>query len=289
MATVRSVIGAAVVVASLLALAHAESAAVPVVAWSSQPGAVVQDGLKAGKSLPGDALVQNHLPALSQAKDLIALLFLTPKLSTVDFARQDASKSSCFSGLQGILAESGSQLFAPRVLASSSGIPDALASLTWDNVSRVSPAEALSLRLISTGRHLVVVELQQDGDDDDVTTQLVALDRVVANVYGQLSQQDGLNVVALLSAEQPAQPTQIAQAAAEHQARVRRNIDRLSKDATVRLQEKHAFFTFPIFMGIIVTLLVLFIALMGIYVIMQTQNPDRFASSSDKPLIVPAN
>ena len=49
------------------------------------------------------------------------------------------------------------------------------------------------------------------------------------------------------------------------------------------------YFTAPIFMGLFVGLLIVFMAFIGVYELMIIQNPDRFASTSDKCLTVPAN
>ena len=51
----------------------------------------------------------------------------------------------------------------------------------------------------------------------------------------------------------------------------------------------YLYFTTPIFMGIFVGLFIVIIGLIGVYELMIVQNPDRFASTSDKCLTVPAN
>jgi hypothetical protein len=51
----------------------------------------------------------------------------------------------------------------------------------------------------------------------------------------------------------------------------------------------YLYFTSPIFMGLFVGAILVFFSFLGSYELLIVQNPDRFASSSDKPLIVPAN
>ncbi len=59
--------------------------------------------------------------------------------------------------------------------------------------------------------------------------------------------------------------------------------------ALVTYNLSYLYFTPPIFMGVFVGLLVVFFSFIGAYQLLITENPDRFASTSDKNLIVPAN
>ena len=49
------------------------------------------------------------------------------------------------------------------------------------------------------------------------------------------------------------------------------------------------YFTPPIFMGLFAGFFILIIAFIGVYELMIVQNPDKFASTSDKCLTVPNN
>jgi hypothetical protein len=51
----------------------------------------------------------------------------------------------------------------------------------------------------------------------------------------------------------------------------------------------YLYFTPPIFMGILVGLLIVFVGFIGVYELMISQNPDRLPSSTDKNLVVPNN
>ena len=51
--------------------------------------------------------------------------------------------------------------------------------------------------------------------------------------------------------------------------------------------QEYLYFTAPIFMGLIVGLFVVVIGLIGVYALFVIENPDRFASVTDKCLNVP--
>lgn len=290
------------VLCAFLALVCSASGDVPVLGWSSKPSLFPAQGdFVLGQS--ADDVVKTQLNKVCSQSEGTTLLFIQDELSINDFSEETSSHGLGFKLSRDSMDSSTSKFVVPSVLHYSN-VGSRLVSSIEESCSQLgepvvvySQDEARKLSFEDQAPRLVVIHLDPVASalsDSDRGAILISNDKFVHEFARLVEDMTGNAVTVVLTGKQSS-----AQAVRE-----RRDVSDASSPSlgqgipnfvpyiSLRRDQRHdivyQYFTFPIFMGIMIMFVLIFFVLVGIFGLMGTQTNEQWPDYAvDKNLVTP--